>query len=575
VIQMASSSEYISAYLNKLDSIDSDKEGNYSELLHDHIVSLINGERYDQLVTLCRDILQFDLHTPLIQKVVFTLINLNEAGKAIAICRAYLKLAPRHHLVIEVIDEFLRYKNYSGAIDACKMYLLTNQKDILEVVPRYIVQFLEANETLDEIFELIDIFLDLKPKRCDINNLIHDMIEIRNYRVAVYISKLLLDLNLEDIEMLYEMVKLLSDNGESQGAGEICKKIIKYYPKTPEPLILYGTVLISMKEFHKAIEIFNDILTNLSLDYELKSRILNYIGRAHFCLGDLKKASWALRKSITLNPKLPNPYCNLGFTYYKKGYKEKGIKLVKKAILLDQSHSMAWVNLGKIHFELNNYDLAFNACHSCLSINNQHQEGISLYKKLSDTPTLIILNYIVSKLKKLGYRCGFDDFNENLFPNELLEKRGYISYSKEYQSFLMGSNHAFFDNIIAIYSWLPTCDKCKSVLKLYGERVDYKTNQRINYYRCEKCEWETSETRDLQASNISTIKIRVILNSASFFPERKNNNNKFGVQYAKLDQEKLFITYTCFDEILKDHKSHSDLLTNLSQAALLYGQDIR
>ena len=568
---MASSSEYISAYLNKLGSIESDKEDNYSELLHDHVVSLINEERYDHLVALCRDILHFDIHTPLIQKVVFTLINLNEAGKAIAICRAYLKLAPKHNLIIDVIDEFIRYKNYSGAIDACKMYLLTNQEDILKIIPGYIVQFLESNKVLDEILELIEYFLDFNPNRYDINNLIHYMIEIRNYRVVVYISKLVLDLNLEDIEMLYEIVNLLSDNGEGQGAVEICNKIIEYYPKTPELLILYGYALISMREFRKALKIFNDVLTTVSADYELKSRILNYIGRAHLCLGDLKKASWALRKSIKLNPKLPNPYCNLGYTYYKKGYKERGINLVKKAILLDQTNARAWVNLGNINFELSNYHIAFNACHSCLSINNQNQEGILLYKKLSDTPTLIILNYIVSKLKKLGYRCGFDDFCENLFSNELLKKRGYISYSKEYQSFLMGSNHAFFDNIIAIYSWLPTCDKCKGTLKLYGERVDYKTNQRISYYRCEKCEWEKSEERNLEASNISSIKIRVILNSGSFFPERKNNK----VQYTKLDHEKLFISYTYFNEVLKDHESHSDLLNNLSNAVLLYGQDIR
>jgi len=568
---MASSSEDISAYLYKLDSIDSDKAGNYGELLHDHIVSLINGEHYDHLVKLCRDILHFDLHVPLIQKVVFDLINLNEAGKAIAICRAYLKLAPKHHLVIKVIDEFLRYKNYSGAIDTCKMYLLTNQKDVLKIIPGYILKFLESNEALNEIFELIEIFLDLNPKRCDINNLIYEMIEIRNYRVAVYISKLLLDLNLEDIQMLYEIVNLLSDNGESQGAVDICNKIIEYYPKTPDLLLLYGYALISMREFRKALKIFNDVLTTVSADYELKSRILNYIGRAHFCLGDLKKASWALRKSITLNPKLPNPYCNLGFTYYRKGYKEKGIDLIKKAILLDQNHCRAWANLGNIHFELSNYDLAFKACYSSLSINNQYIDSIFLYKKLSDNPTLNILNYLVSKLKELGYRCGFDDLNENLFPKELLEKHGYISYSKEYRAFLTDSNHAFFNDIIAIYSWLPSCDKCKSILKLYGERVDYKTNQRISYYRCEKCEKEKNNIRDIQDSNTSYIKIRIILNSASFFPERKKNQ----VQYNKLDHEKLFITYTYFDEILKDHKSHSDLLNNLSNAVLLYGQDIR
>ena len=569
---MASSSEYI-AYLSKLDLLTYNEEnGNYNERLHDHIVSLINGECYDDLVSLCREILHFDLHTPLIRKVVFTLINLNASDKAISICKAYLKLVPNHHLVIEVIDELLRYKNYSGAIDTCKMYLITNQEDVLNIIPGYILHFLESTEVVKGIFELIEIFLDLNPKRWDINNLIRKMIEIRNYSVAVHISILLLDMALEDVETIYEIVKLLSDNGVSQGAGEICKKIMTDYPKTPEMLILYGTVLINTREFGRALKIFDDVLANLPSDnHELRGRILNYVGKAHLGLGDLKKASWALIKSIRLNPEFPNSYNNLGFTYYKKGYKEKGIKLIQKAILLDRNYSRAWANLGSVHFELSNYDLAFNACLSCLSINNQHQEGLHLYKKMSNTPTLIILNYIVSQLKKLGYRCGFDDFNKKIFSTELLEKRGYIAYSNEYQSFLTGSNHAFFDNIIAIYSWLPTCDKCKNVLKLFGERVDYKTKQRINFYRCEKCDWEKSDIGDLQTSNISAIKIKVILNSSSFFPKRKKNQ----VHYTKLDHEKLFITYTYFDEILKDRNGYSDLLINLSSAVLLYGQDIR
>jgi len=128
---MASTSEDISTYLFKLDSVVSDTSGDYGELLHEHIVSLINGEQYDHLVELCQEVLRFDPYIPLIKKIVFTLINLNEGGKAIAICRAYVKLVPEQDLVIKVIEEFLRYSNYSGAIDTCKMYLGINKKDVL------------------------------------------------------------------------------------------------------------------------------------------------------------------------------------------------------------------------------------------------------------------------------------------------------------------------------------------------------------------------------------------------------------------------------------------------------------
>ncbi|MFX0074729.1 MAG: tetratricopeptide repeat protein [Candidatus Hermodarchaeota archaeon] len=569
---MASSSDYIAAYLSKLDLTGNDSEVDYSERLHDQIVSLINGEQYDHLVDLCQEILQFDLNTPLIQKVVFTLINLNVADKAISICKAYLKLEPTHPLVIEIVDDFLRYNNYRGAIDTCKMYLLTNKEDVLEILPKYLIRFLESDEHNYNTFELIEIFFALNPNRSMIYRLIQSSIDLRNYQATVFISNLLLDLNLDEIDTLRDIVMLLMDNGQIQEAGTICKKILKYYPNTPKSLTLYGIVLISRGEFHKALSVFNDLLLNASLTNKaLKGRILNYIGRVHLCLGDLKKASSVLRKAIKFNPKLPNPYWHLGFANFKNGYNEKGINLIEKAIQLDRNYSGAWATLGSIHYELDNYDLAFKACYSCLSINNQNQEGIKLYKKLAETPTLIILNYIVAKLKKLGYRCGFDDFNEHIFPTELLEKRGFISYSKEYHDFLKGANHEFFDNVVAIYSWLPTCDKCKGPLKLYGERVDFKTKQRTSYYRCKKCDHEISEVRDLEASNIFNIKVKVVLKSVNCFSERKNNK----VNFSKLDREKLFITYTPFDEIVRDPNAYLDLLISLKSAVLLYGKDIR
>lgn len=76
---MASSSEELSIYVFKLDSIDSDKSDNYVEALHEHVISLINGEQYDYLVKLCQEILDFDPYIPLVKKIVFTLINLNQA----------------------------------------------------------------------------------------------------------------------------------------------------------------------------------------------------------------------------------------------------------------------------------------------------------------------------------------------------------------------------------------------------------------------------------------------------------------------------------------------------------------
>jgi hypothetical protein len=172
---------------------------------------------------------------------------------------------------------------------------------------------------------------------------------------------------------------------------------------------------------------------------------------------------------------------------------------------------------------------------------------------------------------KLGYRCVFDSLNETIFPSKLLKNNRYIVYSEDFLNFLKKVRLAqmYLNDFVAIYCWLPKCESCESLLKIYGERINYKDGSKTKMYRCENCGKEKRSIEQLDIENIPYLKLRVILEKPL-----QNYNDKIHF-YSKLDYESIFITYSTLDAIQKNSKSKtSELIDNLKNAVLLHGDPI-
>jgi tetratricopeptide (TPR) repeat protein len=397
------------------------------------------------------------------------------------------------------------------------------------------------------------------------------MIEIQDYKTVIDISKLILESSSQNKIKLLKIILLLFDNGMIRGAKDLCKIFLKIFPTSIDALILFGSIFTRIGQYQQALDIFDSALKQIpSTDTKLKSKILNYIGWTHLQEGDLKRATNLCIKSMKLNPKFPNSHTNLGFVYYKKGYIEKGIKLIKRALSLNSNCCQAWLYLGQIHLEMKNYYESFTACYNCLSINNQYQEGINLYKKLVDNPDIKILSYLIPRMIHLGYRCGFDYLNETVFPNKLLKNHRYITYSQEFLNFLKSIRLAqmYLNDFISIYCWLPKCKSCHQLLRFYGERINYKNGSKTKMYRCENCGKEKREIHPLKSEDKPYLKIRVITKS------RLLNYQGETICYSKLAYERIFITYSVLETIQNKSKlSSSEVITSLESAVLLCGKD--
>jgi tetratricopeptide (TPR) repeat protein len=473
----------------------------------------------------------------------------------------------------EVINEFLKYDNFSGAIDLCRMYIRVNPEGNLGFIRTMILASLKKNIKYPNVFELIEELLEVDHGINFLYNLIYSMLEIQNYDKVINIIKLALKSDSKEKLSLLNIVNILVENGRFRGAWGLCRKFLKLYPSSIDVLTLYGRILTKRAEFQQSQILFNSILEQIpSSKPRLKSKILNLISWNYIQQGDWKKATNPCIKSTKLNPQYPESLNNLGLIYFKKGYIEKGIKLVKRALNLNPNLCQTWVNLGNINFELGNYYDAFTACYKCLCLNNQHQEGISLYKKLMSNPDIKILSFLIPKMIKLGYRCVFDSLNETIFPHKLLKNNRYIVYSKEFLNFLKKVRLAqmYLNDFIAIYCWLPKCESCAHLLKIYGERINYKDGSKTKMYRCENCGKEKRSVEKLDNENIPYLKLRVILHSRL---QTSTNRTQF---YSKLDYESIFITYSNLDIIQNNSNSKtSDIIDSLKNAVLLFGDDIQ
>ncbi|MFX1310095.1 MAG: tetratricopeptide repeat protein [Promethearchaeota archaeon] len=560
-------------YLFQNGYINTKNSYNYLELFHNLVIELINKEKYEKLVTLCYEVFQFDQNITLIPKIIFTLINLHVNQSAIDLCELYLRFDPNDEIFYDVINEFLKYENYSGAIDLCRMYIKVNPKGNLGFIRTIIVGSLKNGKEYSKILNLIEELLETHHGFKYIYTIIHWMIEIQNYKAVIDISKLILESSSQNKILILKIIGLLIDNGKLRGALDLCIILLKLYPSSIDVLILFGTIFTRMGQYQQALDIFDSALSLFpSTNTKIKGKLLNFIGWTYLKRKDLKKATNLCIKSMKLNPKFPNSYNNLGFVYYKKGYIEKGIKLIKRALSLNSNFCQAWVNLGQIHLEMKNYYDSFTACYNCLSINNQHQEGIDLYKKLRDNPDLKILSYLIPRMIHLGYRCGFDYLNEDVFPNKLLRNQRYIKYSQEFLNFLKRIRLAqmYLNDFVSIYCWLPKCTSCHNLLRLYGERINYKNGSKTKMYRCEKCGKEKREIRDMKSEDIPYLKIRVVIKSSL------SNCEGEALFYSKLDYERIFITYSVLEIIQNKTKfNSSELFNNLENAVLLCGKDIR
>jgi Tfp pilus assembly protein PilF len=111
-----------------------------------------------------------------------------------------------------------------------------------------------------------------------------------------------------------------------------------------EELFLEGAQILTLKQFDKALEIFNQVL---SLDPNhvkaLEARAVIYMQK-----GELELAQKDLEKAIEIDPENARLYYRLGQIYYRKKDLDTALELFTKAIDLEPTYPAPYMARSQI-----------------------------------------------------------------------------------------------------------------------------------------------------------------------------------------------------------------------------------
>lgn len=178
----------------------------------------------------------------------------------------------------------------------------------------------------------------------------------------------------EDVELLYLKATYLESQKKLEEGIEITTELIKREPLNHDYLALHAYLLMSIKEYDKAIDFYMRVLStpeSLSsintedveiLDNDFYATndygVLNNLGFARLHIGEYHKAIGNFNRVIEIKADFAYAYNNRGFAFMKLGHLDKAIVDIEKSLELDSENSYAYKNKALYYLELGNKQAA-------------------------------------------------------------------------------------------------------------------------------------------------------------------------------------------------------------------------
>jgi protein O-GlcNAc transferase len=145
-------------------------------------------------------------------------------------------------------------------------------------------------------------------------------------------------------QQLVKQAMLLHRRGELEQARDIYAQILKFSPRHPDALHLYGLVCHELGDHRTAVTYIRRAVEQVPDQAVLR----NNLGDALRQAGDLNEALTQLNIALELRPGYAGVYQNLSSVYTLTGNHEAALQNARKAVQLDENRPEAWFNLGLI-----------------------------------------------------------------------------------------------------------------------------------------------------------------------------------------------------------------------------------
>ena len=139
------------------------------------------------------------------------------------------------------------------------------------------------------------------------------------------------------------------------------EKIIELYPKEIFPLLMFGQIYHSARQYEEAVRYFNKII---EID-PLCKHAYDRLAYAYNDIGDFEKSIWAINKYISLAPDEANPYDTRGDLYAWNGKLDQAIDSYRKALDIKPDFYGSLNKLGLMYLFKREYAQAESCLREC------------------------------------------------------------------------------------------------------------------------------------------------------------------------------------------------------------------
>ncbi|HRQ45257.1 MAG TPA: tetratricopeptide repeat protein, partial [Candidatus Goldiibacteriota bacterium] len=154
------------------------------------------------------------------------------------------------------------------------------------------------------------------------------------------------------INAYYHIGYIYAEQKRLPEAITMFEKLLAENPDNEEYYLLLAASYADNKQYDKAADVYKSGLEKFA-----DSEKLNFnLGYVYDKMKDYDRAMAAFERIIKINPKNPDPYNYIGYTYAERGEKlDKALELVNKALELDKENGFYMDSLGWVYFKKGMY----------------------------------------------------------------------------------------------------------------------------------------------------------------------------------------------------------------------------
>jgi len=286
--------------------------------------------------------------------------------------QALAELNPENLTVYRIIADIHHANNNMSQKLVVLEEALRHAPNNIELQIETALLLMQENKTQEAIFRLENV-ITLDPSNTKVYFLLGRLYYLQeNYEAALSSYAKIHELKPKGSAELWNNLGLLyTKMKQYEKAQEMYKKALGLRKTYPEAYYNLGLLFVKMKELKKAQDSFEKAI-ELRPKY---AQAFYSLGSVFAQLKEHEKSAMAYEKSLLIFPNRIRAKFNLALQYSKLNSLDKAQNIYKDILEKDESYFIAWLNLGRINYQLKAYKDSIQALNKAISLEPEHKRA--------------------------------------------------------------------------------------------------------------------------------------------------------------------------------------------------------